>query len=253
MSLVSTPNDPGLFRRILIRNVALPLGLGLASALAFVALIAYLLGALGEVERTDRVLARASAVQKLDLDMESGVRGFLLDGDERFLAPYDQALASLRQEMARLKEEVDDRPIQRERVERIQGLQMQWDAYAREQVAKKRADRNYTPGPASNRGRELKDEVREEFDQFFTFERGLRQERVQAANRNTTLGVIGFVLFMLTVGGLLAWRGRSDLLGLSTTYEAAFQEQQRQAEMLQAHAWLQEGQSRLSERMAGQQ
>src|SRR5688500_6417637 len=100
--MTATPNDPSGFRRLLARNVALPLALGLFSAMAFMGLIAYLLSAIGEVERTDRVLSRASAVQKLDLDMESGVRGFLLDGDERFLEPFDRAKAGIKTEMDRL-------------------------------------------------------------------------------------------------------------------------------------------------------
>ncbi|MGV3571676.1 MAG: response regulator [Ramlibacter sp.] len=251
--ITTTPNDPTGFRRILTRNVALPLALGMVSAAAFVGLIFYLLAAIGEVERTDRVLARASAVQKLDLDMESGVRGFLLDGDERFLEPFARAQAGLGAEMERLKEQMRAFPQQMERVEKIQGLQRQWTLYAQEQIAAKRRDRNHSPGEKAAYARELKDAVREEFDAFFTQERRQRAERTQEANRNTTLAVVGFVLFMLGTGGLIAWRGRRDLMGLSGTYETAFQQQQRQAEALQAHAWLREGQSRLSERLAGEQ
>src|SRR5690606_37560378 len=107
-----TPHDPSGFRRILSRNVALPLALGLGSALAFVALIAYLLGTIGEVERTDRVLARASAVKKLDLDMESGVRGYLLNGDERYLEPFDAANKGLLREVQRLKDDIRGYPQQ---------------------------------------------------------------------------------------------------------------------------------------------
>ena len=105
-------NDSGSFRRILTRNLALPLALGLVSALVFIALIAYLAAAVDEVQRTDQILSRASAAQKLDLDMESGVRGFLIAGDERFLEPYDRALAGLGAVMERLKAEVRDNPAQ---------------------------------------------------------------------------------------------------------------------------------------------
>ncbi|MDB5750950.1 MAG: multi-sensor hybrid histidine kinase, partial [Ramlibacter sp.] len=249
----TTPNDPSGFRRILARNVGLPLILGLVSSAAFVGLIFYLLAAIGEVERTDRVLARASAIQKLDLDMESGVRGFLLNGDERFLEPFDRAQTGLRSEVERLKQDMAPYPQQLERIERIQSLQQQWDGYARQQIAAKRSDRNYQPGEAANRGRDLKDGVREEFELFFMQERRQRAERTRDANRNTTIGVIAFVLFTLGTGAVIAWRGRRDLTALSGTYEAAFQEQGRQASVLQAHAWLREGQSRLSERLASEQ
>jgi hypothetical protein len=49
----SNPNDPGTFRRILVRNVTLPLAVGLLSAVLFISLIAYLIQAQGWVEHTD--------------------------------------------------------------------------------------------------------------------------------------------------------------------------------------------------------
>ena len=58
-----TPDDSNGFRRLLTRNIALPLALGLVSAAAFVGLIFYLLAALGEVERTDEIVVRGYAVQ----------------------------------------------------------------------------------------------------------------------------------------------------------------------------------------------
>ena len=91
----SAANDPLSFRRILQRNVALPLVLGLASAGLFIGLLLYLMDAMRWVEHSDQVLSRAYAAQKLDLDMESAVRGYLLTGEERYLEPYEQGLAQL--------------------------------------------------------------------------------------------------------------------------------------------------------------
>ncbi|HZN46656.1 MAG TPA: response regulator [Ramlibacter sp.] len=245
-------NDSGSFRRILTRNLALPLALGLVSALVFVVLIAYLAAAVDEVQRTDQVLSRASAAQKLDLDMESGVRGFLVAGDERFLEPYDRALAGLGGAMERLKAEVRENPTQAERIERIQALQARWNAdYAGEQIRLKRGDPDFVS--RSPLGRELKDAIREEFDQFFLIERRARAERTAAANRNAVGSGLAFVLFMLVMGATLAWRGRKDLTALASTYDTALKEQQRQADILQAQAWLREGQSLLSERLGREQ
>jgi CheY-like chemotaxis protein/CHASE3 domain sensor protein len=249
----SASSDTGSFRRILARNITLPLVLGLVSAAVFVGLIAYLMNAMRWVEHTDQVISRAYALQKLDLDMETGLRGFLLAGDNRFLEPYDQASASMDVERARLRELVADNPQQLDRLERIQALQKRWSAYATEQIALKRQDPGYQVGARADQGRRYKDAVRDEFDQFVTTERRLRQERTDEANRNTTGTVVAFVVFMLSTGGLLAWRGRVDLLGLSGAFESALEEQRRQAETLQAQAWLREGQSLLSERLGREQ
>jgi signal transduction histidine kinase/DNA-binding response OmpR family regulator/CHASE3 domain sensor protein len=247
----SSPNAPGTFRRILNRNLTLPLLLGVLSALVFLLLLAYLGRVVADVQRSDELLSHATLAQRHDLDMESGVRGFLLNGDERFLRQYDAAAAALGPEMQRLKQEEADKTEQLQRLERIEGLQAQWAAYARDRIAQKRA--NPTGEVSATTGRELKDGIRREFDEFFRVERADRARRIAAANRNTTYTAVAFVLFMLGVGALLAWRGRSDLLGLSGSYEQALAEQQRQAQVLQDQAWLREGQSQVVRRLASEQ
>jgi CheY-like chemotaxis protein/CHASE3 domain sensor protein len=248
---LSTPNAPTTFRRILSRNVTLPLVLGVLSALVFLGLLAYLAGVMQTVQRSDELLSLASSAQKHDLDMESGVRGFMLSADERFVDQHDSALAQLGPQMQRLKEEVAGRPVQVERLRRIEALQANWETLAQDRIAQKRRDNRADVGVTE--GRELKDRIRAEFDEFFRLERGARADHIAAANRNAIGTAIGFVLFMLGTGGLIAWRGRRDLLALSSTYEATLLEQQRQADALQAQAWLREGQSRLTQRLAGEQ
>ena len=55
------------FRRILNRNIALPLGMSILSAVVFVAIIAYLVNGIGWVEHTQRVISGAHEVRKLCL------------------------------------------------------------------------------------------------------------------------------------------------------------------------------------------
>ncbi|MEJ8834971.1 response regulator [Ramlibacter sp. AN1133] len=247
----TSPNAPATFRRILTRNVALPLALGVASALVFLSLLAYLANVIGDVQASDELLTHASAAQSYDLDMESGVRGYLLNQDPRFLQQHDRAAGLLAPEMQQLRRALADNPRQRERLDRITALQAEWERYAQDRMAKKRVDPEAEASVTE--GRELKDKVRAEFDELFRVERRARAEHIAAANRNATVTAAAFVLFMLGTGGFLAWRGRRELLGLSSTYETVLQEQHRQAEALQAQAWLREGQSRLTERLAGEQ
>ncbi len=251
---LSQSNDPSTaFRRILRRNVSLPLVLGTVSALIFVAVVAYLMATLRSVEATDQVISRAYAVQKLDLDMESAMRGYLISGDGRLLQAYENARSRLDPERNSLLEWVQAYPVQVRRLEQIADLQRDWNSFATEQIALKRRDPNYEAGAALVRGIDLKNEVRREFDAFVGHERRQRVERVQDANRNAGWTVALFAGFMLLVGGLLAWRGRRDLTALSDTFEEALAQQRQQAEVLQAQAWLREGQSQLAERLASEQ
>ncbi len=183
--------------------------------------------------------------------MESSVRGFMLRPDPKFVRQHDEAARQLVPEMQALKRGLAGRPEQLERIRRIEELQSQWEALAQARIAQKRQDAQADVGITE--GRELKDQIRSEFDEFFRVVRSARAEHIQSANNNTITTAIAFVLFMLGTGAFIAWRGRRDLLGLSGTYESALQEQHRQAEVLQAHTWLREGQSRLSERLAREQ
>ncbi|HEX4894925.1 MAG TPA: CHASE3 domain-containing protein, partial [Solimonas sp.] len=248
---LSSSSTPATFRGILTRNLVLPLALGVASAVVFVSLLVYLADVVGRVQRSDELLTQASTVQKLDLDMESGLRGFLLNGDERFLAPYDAAAMRLEPAMQQLKQQVGSDGPQLARLRRIEQLQAKWRDYANDRMAQKRRD-PLAPVSASA-GRELKDQARAEFDEFFAVERRARADRIETANRNVLVTALAFVLFMLGVGGLIAWRGRKDLMGLSASYEASLEEQNRQAAILQSQAWLREGQSIMSERIGREQ
>ncbi|MGK9527597.1 CHASE3 domain-containing protein, partial [Salmonella enterica subsp. enterica] len=76
--------DEKSFRKLLSRNVALPLGVGVLSAAFFVVLITYLLSVIQWVEHTDRVINNLNESSKLTVDLETGLRGFLITGDEHF-------------------------------------------------------------------------------------------------------------------------------------------------------------------------
>ena len=135
--------DENSFKRILRRNVALPLGVGVLSAVFFVTLIGYLLNVLGWVQHTDRVLNNASEGLKLSIDQETGFRGYLLSGDVRFLQPYEVAKPRIRAEMETLNELVADNPTQLDRLRSIAALQDEWTAFAQSAIVAKRDGGNY--------------------------------------------------------------------------------------------------------------
>jgi CHASE3 domain sensor protein len=115
--------DSNQFRRILSRNVAMPLGMGVLSALVFVGIIAYLINVLSWVEHSERVIGRANEVSRMSADMEAGMRGYLLSGDDEFMAPYLQAKPKIEAELNSLAKMVDDNPSQADRVRRIRAAQ----------------------------------------------------------------------------------------------------------------------------------
>ncbi len=245
--------DPQSFRRVLTRNLALPLGLGLVGAALFVGLIFYLLNATSMVEHTDLVLRKANTMEKLSIDQETGMRGFLITGDENFLAPYELAVPKLEAERASLKLLVGDNPPQVDRLQHIEALGMEWKRYAQEMLNLRRQNKDYQEAVRSGRGKRLTDEIRKEFDDFVATERLLRVERNETARRSAIIVVAVYLAFALSVSGFLAFFGRRELIGLSSSYGSALAQRQEHAAELQARAWLRDGQRLLGESLAGKQ
>ena len=252
MMNTKTPIDSFSFRRILARNVTLPLVIGVVTALVFVGLIAYLLSALRSVEHSERVIGNANEVMKLSVDLETGMRGYLLTGDETFLAPYKSGKAKIAVEMSTLLELVSDSPIQVDRLRRIRALQSQWMDYAESVIAQRRSNQEFLARVRQGEGKLEFDEIRREFLSFLAMEQRLRQERADTAEGRTMLAVVIFLLLSLGLSGMLAYLGRRELLRLSDIYNEALEQRGKDNEVLQEQAWLRTGQTELAAYTSGQ-
>jgi len=245
-------HDQTNFRRILRRNIVFPVILGFFSAAVFLGLILYLLSVLAWVDHSERVIGAATEIGKLASDEETGVRGFLITGDETFLAPYNISHAKLSTELSDLMALVSDNPPQVERLERIRALQNQWDIFAQEMINLRRHNGDYQDVIRSGRGKVETDEVRRELTDFLGLELRLRQERNVDAHNVTTITVGAFLLLSLGISGVLALFGRRELMRLSETYGVALEQQRKHAEALAEQGWLRAGQSELAEHSIGQ-
>ncbi len=252
MMNTKTPIDSFSFRRILARNVTLPLVIGVVTALVFVGLIAYLLSALRSVEHSERVIGNANEVMKLSVDLETGMRGYLLTGDETFLAPYKSGKAKIAVEMTTLLDLVSDSPIQTDRLRRIRALQNQWMEYAEGVIAQRRSNQDFLARVRQGEGKLEFDEIRREFLAFLSMEQRLRQERADTAEGRTILAVVVFLILSLGLSGLMAYLGRRELLRLSDTYNEALEQRGKDNEVLQEQAWLRTGQTELAAHTSGQ-
>ncbi|NQD80772.1 CHASE3 domain-containing protein, partial [Pseudomonas sp. CrR14] len=185
----TTSIDENSFKRILRRNVALPLGVGVVSAVFFVVLISYLLNVLGWVQHTDRVLNNANEGLKLSIDQETGFRGYLLSGDVRFLQPFEVAKPRIKAEMEILSELVADNTAQIDRLRTISALQEEWNEFAQAAIIAKRDGGNFLDAVRDGRGKQLTDAIRYEYAEFITQEQRLRKERNDDASNTATLTI----------------------------------------------------------------
>ncbi|WP_322362345.1 response regulator [Pseudomonas sp. Teo4] len=244
--------DQKSFRKLLARNIGLPLGVGLLGAVAFVAVINYLLSAMQWVEHTDRVIGNANETLKLSVDMETGMRGYLIAGEERFLDPYEVAKPRIFSSLQGLRAMVEDNPQQVDRIDRLIGLQQAWNEFAGEMIDLRRNGGNYQASIGKGRGKRITDEIRSEFDTLITTEQQLRFTRNEKVSDITVASITAFVLLIVGLSALLAFLGRRDLITLSNNYNENLKAQQRSAERLEHQAWLRNGQTQLAEQVLGQ-
>jgi signal transduction histidine kinase len=142
---------------------------------------AILLVSIAELRETARLashsrdeLAAASRLEKLVIDLETGVRGFVITRQERFLEPWRAARAAIPTQSRRLAR-FADRPDQAGRVQRIA---REAEAYVRDYSvplvqAVRRGGTSAGSTVATAEGKRRIDALRAEFDRFTEVENDL--------------------------------------------------------------------------------
>ncbi|HWI73672.1 MAG TPA: CHASE3 domain-containing protein, partial [Baekduia sp.] len=155
--------------------------------------------------RAERVVLLTSRLNRLTVDLETGVRGRLLTGDDQYLAPYRTAQRQIPIAESRLTALVKD-PAQRVRLaqlqERVEGYRTGWATMAARLplgLTRSELDAHLANGKAQL------DALRARFDTFRTEELDLSDRKndkaASASDRATIFGIGGLVLIL---GGLAA-------------------------------------------------
>jgi len=249
--MAGTSIDNSQFRRILTRNVALPLAMSVTTAVVFVGIIYYLITVLSWVEHSERVIGQAQEVSKLSAEMEGGLRGYLIAGDENFLSPYLLARQRMEDGLRNLAELVKDNQVQTDRVRRVQSMETQWVRFAEEMIALRRVDGDIESPVRAGRGKNLTDDVRRTFELFLDAERRLLQERNDSARRVTTWSVASFLVLSIAIGIGLALFGRRQLVTLSNSYNETLEHEAEHNAQLRHQDWLRTGQAELAAASTG--
>ena len=81
----------------------------------------------GWVDHTQRVLASATDIVASAVDMETGMRGYLLAGDDVFLEPYESGQLRTFEGLAQMRDTVSDNPPQVARMRAAEDTLRQWN------------------------------------------------------------------------------------------------------------------------------
>lgn len=186
------------------------------------------------VEHTYKVIAKAQKIIASAVDMETGMRGFLLAGQEEFLEPYNSGKVAFNQSIIDLMKTVSDNPAQVSLLGQSKETIEQWiTLIAEEQIALRRiiGDAKTMDDMADlvsqAKGKVYFDKFRGQLQVFKDRERNLMVERVSAleGTKSTVIGITIFgTLFALIAGitfALYLVRHIMTLLGGEPNYIAS--------------------------------
>lgn len=244
--------DTSQFNRILTRNLAIPLAMGLGSIVVFVGLLWHLVGLLNWVDHTHRMVAKGHELAALMADQESGMRGFAIAGDEGFLAPYLLGQSKFSAELQGAQQLAADNPAQVDRLRRIAALAQRWNEFAQKIIDMKRSGQAVDESIRLQTGKQLMDEIRRELRGFGDNELRLLRERNEEAQNGTWTAVGGYIALLLVASAAIALAGRRDVLALSREYGEALADARQTALDNEDRAWLRGAEAELGQQLAGE-
>ena len=178
-------------------------------------------------EHSHQVLAASDAVQRLTVDLETGLRGWQLTDDRQFLTPTQQALRQLPGRLDELERLARDDPVQ---AARVRALRDQVDSYVSGYVRPalgmdpttlSLADRRAT----AQEGKSRLDSVREGFDAIRRSESRLAATRSADARdssaRAETIGVVALVVLLAMLLVAVVYLARAVVAPVGRTAQAA--------------------------------
>ncbi|WNG44467.1 HAMP domain-containing protein [Archangium minus] len=179
-------------------------GIGKKLYLAFGSMIAVLLLVVGisyssfeklsEANRWDKhsyeVLQEINGTMKSLVDMETGLRGFAITGDEKFLEPLQSGKAGFTQHFARARELTTDNPRQQERLQMLREDYQRWLSHEVEPLVELRRKATSGEVPVDEvvgfvgtaRGKQFMDGMREGMAQLSNEELRLLEQRSRTSN-----------------------------------------------------------------------
>ena len=162
----------------------------------------------GRVRHMLEVEKKITGIWSLLQDAEIGQRSFVLTGDETFLQPYTDAAAKIQGEVAALSALVVDNPEQVVAVATVRPLIAQRLAFAGDTINIRRTG-NFESARGKvlqGRGRDLMQQLRQQFQYMQQLERDLLLSRTASAGATTWALIAAVILGLLgTVGVLGAW------------------------------------------------
>jgi signal transduction histidine kinase len=204
----------GLFARIGVWAIVVSLALGAVFAVLIVSVIG-LRNRSVEARRSQEVIATANRLQTLVVDLETGLRGWVITRKEEELQPWKNALRLYPSELDSLTRLTADNPMQHERTEQIGRLIRNYLTLYSQPLIRFLRDNPQVGARVAieGAGQQQVPEIRKEFKAFLATEEALARERDDRAHRTARVAVAvggaGFTAALLLILAAAGYLGRA--------------------------------------------
>ncbi len=185
----------------------------------------------GLIEETDQRIALATSIETLVVDEETGLRGYQVTSDPRFLQPYHDAEPRMLQEITQLKALAGNRetPILNQF---IQEHQTWHQSFAEPIIAIIAAGGRANDDDVNLTGRARMDTMRSLLDQIVRISQQRRIDRIADWHRQTRHGLTVLIVLALVIGLIIGLFTRDRLEAVSAAFRRSLDLQRSRAEEL---------------------
>ncbi|ABE44383.1 methyl-accepting chemotaxis protein [Polaromonas sp. JS666] len=198
-------------------NVGTKMGAGFGLAMVFfviVGAVSYrsttqLIEASDLRQHTYEVLSRLAEMELLSADMQNGLRGYVITGEEKYLEPYQTAVGKIDKILQEARKLTEDNLREQRRLDALEPL-----VKSRIDLARETIDAIRTKGEAAGveliktgKGRTLTSEIRKVIDEMEREEKDLLKQRAEAAQNDAdnakqiiVLGTLAALVFAALAG-----------------------------------------------------
>jgi PAS domain S-box-containing protein len=219
------------FQRTLRQVLILPVVACLILAAALVWQIHGSNATVGLIEDSDQRIALATRIEKLVVDEETGLRGYQVTSDIRFLQPYHDASAPLQQSVGELQSIA--RPEQLKLLHQFVQEHQTWhQSFAEPVIAIIGAGGRADDDDVNLTGRVRMNSMRAELEQIVSSSERRRAERIALSRTQTLRLYIILVILAFSIGLIIGLFTRDRMEGVSAAFRSALDLERQRAEEL---------------------
>ncbi len=167
------------------------------------------------VDHTHEVIQVVMDIEAAAVDMETGMRGYLLAVKEEFLDPYKNGGTSFYSLVDQLQQTVNDNPAQVQLLDEIRANIKDWQSNAtepaialRREIGEAKSMNDMAALIAQAKGKKYFDKFREQVKTFIERETVLMEKRqgdAQATAKNTVRMIVGGTILTLAIAFMIAF------------------------------------------------